>query len=82
MDQAQKRGVLWADLCKDGAYRGRWVALEGVRYDSGAPMEGVVVDADDDLATLCTRVQASDYAGCAILFCDDKSSGIRRASVA
>jgi hypothetical protein len=84
MAPAKKRGsrILWAELCKDGEYKGRWIALEGVRYDSGVPIEGVVVDTDDDLAALCARIQSADYAACAILFCDDKSSGIRRASMA
>jgi len=69
----------WADLCQDPNYRGRWVALQQVRYESGVPVEGEVVDVDDDPATLCVRVQSSDRVACAILFCDDKTSGIRRA---
>jgi len=82
MVQASRRGtkVLWAELCKDAQYRGKWVALEGVRYDSGVPVEGAVVDADEDLASVCARIQAADYAACAILYCDDKASGIRRAT--
>ncbi|MEM1031919.1 MAG: hypothetical protein AAF928_14385 [Myxococcota bacterium] len=69
----------WEELCRDERYRGRWVALERVRYASGVVVEGELVDVDDDLATLCVRVQASDRVACAILFCDDKTSGIRRA---
>jgi len=69
----------WSDLCQDPGYRGRWVALQQVRYESGVPTEGEVVDVDDDLATLCVRVQSADRVACAILFCDDKASGIRRA---
>ena len=81
MDKAVKLGarVLWSDLCRDRHYRGAWVALTAVRYDEGAPVEGVVVDSDTDLAALCTRIQTNGHTSCAILYCDDKSSGIRRA---
>jgi hypothetical protein len=71
---------MWADLCRDSDLRGHWVALEAVRYDAGMPVEGHVVDSDEDLAALCARIQASDHPACAILFCDDKASGIRRVS--
>ena len=75
----RKTRVLWADLCRDREYKGQWVALEGVRYDSGVPVDGELVDSDEDLAVLCTRVQSAEEASCAILFCDDKS-GARGAS--
>lgn len=80
MARAEKRGarVLWADLCRDGDYRGRWVALNAVRYDGGMPVEGELMDADEDLAALCARVQTAEDTACAILFCDDKASGVRR----
>lgn len=71
---------MWADLCREGEYQGQWVALESVRYDSGAPVEGEVVDSDSNLAVLCARIQAADHVACAILYCDDKASGIRRLS--
>jgi hypothetical protein len=35
-------------------------------------MEGVVVDTDEDLVALCSRMQASDSKHCAILFCEDQ----------
>ena len=82
MDKAELRSgrILWADLCREGEYLGQWVALESVRYDSGVPVEGAVVDWDENLATLCARIQSADHVACAILFCDDKASGIRRGS--
>ncbi len=80
MDIAESR-IFWTDLCQDERYQGHWVALEGARYDSGVPVDGQVVDVDEDLAALCARVQTADHACCAILFCDDNSSGIRRARV-
>lgn len=82
MDAAKRRGSrrrLWTELCQDDELRGRWVALEQARYDGPTPIDGEVVDFDDDLGNLCARVQNADYGPCAILFCDDKASGIRRA---
>jgi hypothetical protein len=80
----ERRGpVAWAELCRDPDFKGRWVALKSVRYESGVPVEGEIVDADADLAALCTRIQAAEEeASCAILLCDDKASGIRRAASA
>jgi hypothetical protein len=75
------RLVAWGDLCRDPGYIGRWVALEGVRYEDGHPVEGWVIDADDDLATLCARVQRDDGATCAILFCEPTGTAIRRAGI-
>ncbi|MBM4359466.1 MAG: hypothetical protein FJ096_15285 [Deltaproteobacteria bacterium] len=73
--------VAWSSLCADPGYRGRWIALEGVRYDDGQPVEGTVLDTDSDLATLCARVQRDDGVACAILFCEPSGSGVRRAGI-
>ena len=55
------------------AYRGRWVALDNYRYDvkTAQPMEGTIIDADEDLVALCTRIRESENRHCAILFCDE-----------
>ena len=55
------------------AYRGRWVALDNCRYDvkTAQPMEGTIIDADEDLVALCTRIRESENRHCAILFCDE-----------
>jgi hypothetical protein len=37
-------------------------------------MEGVVVDTDEDLVALCSRMQASDSKHCAILFCEERDA--------
>ncbi len=65
--------MVWRELCRSDEYRGRWVALDNVRYDpvTSQPIEGEVVDADDDLADLCARMRSSDRTACAILHCDD-----------
>jgi len=55
-------------------YRGRWVALDNVKFDgrSNRPAEGVVVDADDNLVALCTRMRRADMHHCTVVFCDDE----------
>ena len=81
MDRAKqkRRRVQWEEICHDSEFTGQWVALDDVRYEAGNPVEGEVADWDHDLAALCARVQAADSQSCAILFCDDGASGIRRA---
>ncbi len=66
--------MAWPEICGSEQYRGRWVALDNVRYEPGTsqPLEGEVVDADDDLGDLCARMRASDRTACAILHCDDE----------
>jgi hypothetical protein len=53
--------------------KGLWVALDNCRYDQTTrqPIEGDVVDADEDLADLCGRMRETGRTSCAILFCDD-----------
>lgn len=63
----------WPQIRQSDTYRGRWVALDNCRYDArtAEPVEGTIVDADDDLAELCTRIQQSDSRHCAIVFCEE-----------
>lgn len=65
--------MTWSEVCCSDRFRGRWVALDNVRYAAGssAPVEADVVDADEDLAELCSRIRAADRTSCAILFCDE-----------
>jgi hypothetical protein len=65
--------LTWNQICRSADYRGRWVALDNCRYDqiSAAPVEGDVVDTDEDLAELCGRIREADKTHCAILFCDE-----------
>jgi len=67
--------LTWPQICQSHQYRGRWVALDECRYDSrtAKPVEGSVVDADEDLVALCSRMQESDNKHCAILFCDEEN---------
>ncbi len=65
--------LTWSQIRTIEAYKGRWVALDDCRYDArtAQPVEGTVVDADEDLVTLCNRMQESDKKQCAILFCEE-----------
>jgi len=65
--------LTWPQIKQSEAYRGLWVALDGCNYDArtAQPVDGVVVDADEDLVSLCSRMQAGDSRHCAILFCDE-----------
>jgi hypothetical protein len=66
--------LTWPQICRSDSYRGRWVALDGCHYDprTAQPTEGTVVDADEDLVALCSRMQDSDSKHCAILYCDER----------
>jgi hypothetical protein len=57
-------------------YRGLWVALDHCRYDAktAQPVEGEVVDADEDLAELCSRIRSEDNRHCAIVFCEGEGT--------
>ena len=64
--------LTWDEICQRTTYHGCWVAMESCVYDeeTGATTEGLVVDFDGDLATLCHRVRQAERSGCAIVFCD------------
>lgn len=65
--------MTWPQICQCDEYRGRWVALDNCRYDAktAQPLEGSVVDADEDLVELCSRIQQNEARHCAILFCEE-----------
>ena len=65
--------LTWPEIRGSKQYRGRWVALDQCRYDSrtAQPVEGSVVDCDEDLVALCARMQENGARQCAILFCDE-----------
>lgn len=69
--ESEMERMKWEQICSQDQFRGRWVALDSCRYDetTGCATEGAVVDADDDLAGLCTRIRESEWKNCAILFC-------------
>jgi len=65
----------WRQIREHEEFQGRWVALDDCRYDArtARPVEGSVVDADEDLVALCNRMQDSNNRHCAILFCEEPS---------
>lgn len=77
------RGLSLQQAKQDGLLRGRWVALDECRYDTRTAqvIEGSIVDSDEDLVELCTRMRLADLQHCAILFCseDDETPKSSRA---
>ena len=67
------RGLSLQQAKQDGLLRGRWVALDECRYDTRTSqvIEGSIVDSDEDLVELCTRMRRADLQHCAILFCSE-----------
>src|SRR5580658_1636636 len=64
--------LTWPQIQRSDEFRGRWVALDNCRYDAktAQPVEGSVVDADEDLAELCSRIRSEESRHCAIVFCE------------
>jgi hypothetical protein len=73
-EQRMGSRLTWPQICRSEEFRGRWVALDDCKYNprTAQPAEGVVVDADEDLVALCSRMQASDSKHCAIHFCEER----------
>jgi hypothetical protein len=65
--------MTWPELCRSERYSGLWVALDNCRYDHATrqPVEGDVVDSDEELSALCARMRESGRGSCAILYCDE-----------
>lgn len=65
--------MTWLEIRQSEEYRGRWVALDHCVYDAktAKPLEGSVVDVDDDLVELCGRIRSGANKHCAILFCEE-----------
>ena len=72
----------WEDLCASVEFTGRWIAADQIRYEPGTrePSEVEVVDVDDDLASLCTRMRASNRTSCCVLHCLPKVARPRSAA--
>jgi hypothetical protein len=69
-----KTRMTWPELRRSHQLKGRWVALDNCRYDEDSlqPIEGDVVDVDEDLAELCGRMRQAGRSSCAIFFCDQE----------
>jgi len=70
------RRTTWPPIAREASeFRGRWVALDNCRHDGGhRPVEGDVVDSDEDLAELCGRLHDASRSKCFILYCDNAFS--------
>ena len=66
--------MTWPELCRSEQFKGLWVALDNCRYDPSTlqPIEGDVVDADEELAELCGRMREAGRSSCSIMFCEDE----------
>ena len=75
--------VTWPQICRSAEFKGLWVALDNCRYDTSSmqPVEGDVVDADEDIAELCSRLREAQRSSCAILFCEGEVLVEQRPSV-
>lgn len=64
--------LTWAEICKSAMFRGRWIAMDHCKYERNVdhPIEGDVVDSDENLTELCERIRGARRQGCAIVFCD------------
>jgi hypothetical protein len=64
----------WPEIRQSGEFAGRWIALDNCKYDAktAEPIEGTIIDADDDLVELCNRIKQDEKQHCAILFCEDE----------
>ena len=67
----------WEQIKQCADYHGRWLALSNCRYDeaTGQAVEGKVIDHDEELATLCSRLQEEERKSCAIVFCKGDEEG-------
>jgi hypothetical protein len=65
--------LTWDQIRHSDEFKGRWVALDNCTYDprTAQPIEGSLVDTDEDLVELCKRMQQGENRHCAILFCDE-----------
>jgi len=79
MQATERRSVrqrmTWSEILSSADLRGRWIALGECSFDeqTGQATEGLVVDADDDLGELCSRMRDSRWRNCAICFAEGEA---------
>jgi hypothetical protein len=75
--------MTWEEICQDDALKGRWIAMDDCCFDAatGRATEGLVVDSDDDLAELCSRMRESQWRNCSIVFADLTGTPHRRSQL-
>jgi len=65
--------MTWPEMCRSEEYRGRWVALDNILYEPSSthPQEADIVDSDEDLNELCSRMREADA------YARSRSNGMR-----
>jgi hypothetical protein len=78
MNPAQR--MTWDEICTSDSLRGRWVAMNDCSFDetTGRTTAGFVVDSDDDLAELCSRIRDSEWKNCSIVLVEGPAGAPRR----
>ena len=63
--------MTWPELCRSDRFKGLWVAIDNRVYDQATrqPIEGDVVDSDEELSELCGRMREAGRSSCTIVFC-------------
>lgn len=66
--------MTWPNPACADELKGKWVALDNCRYDNATlqPTQGDVVDWDEELVELCSRLRETGQTSCAILFCEEE----------
>ena len=67
-----RKKLSWLQVCRSQEFCGKWVALDNCRFDETTlkPVEGDVVDCDEELPALCARMRETGRSSCSIVFCD------------
>lgn len=61
----------WTQVQRTEQFQRCWVALDNCKYDQATrqPVEGDVVDSDEDLTELCRRMREMGRSSCSVMFC-------------
>jgi hypothetical protein len=64
--------MTWPEFCRSNQFKGYWVAIDNCRYDqfTHQPVEGDVVDSDEELSELCARMREAGQSSCTIVYCE------------
>jgi hypothetical protein len=65
--------MTWPELCRSDRFKGLWVAIDNCVYDQATrqPIEGDVVDSDEELSELCGRMREAGRSSCTIVYCQN-----------
>ena len=68
-ERCMSNRMTWPQICRTEEFKGLWIALDNCRYDQATmqPMEGDIVDSDDELSALCQRMREAGRSSCSIM---------------